>query len=487
MKTYEKLEPERVWYYFEKISGIPRCSGKEQKVIEYIIDLAEKKGLKYKKDKKGNLVVIKEAYKGFEDKPVCILQSHVDMVCEKNSDIVHDFDKDPIRLKLEGNLLKAEGTTLGADNGIGVAIMLAILENPEIKHGKIEFLFTVEEETGLKGAYELGDDMITGKYLINLDSEELGVIYIGSAGGIETKISVPVKFLNFCDGSKKSTVEISIEGLMGGHSGGDIDKGRANAIKLMGRLLYLISKKYTYYLSKIVGGDKHNAIPRECSAIIVLQSDLVEGLKKDISLFRRNIAKEYENVEKSIKIDLKLLSTTDEAVIFESNGAQNIVRLLMSLPHGVMSMSKRIPGLVESSTNLASIRTENGEVSIYMHHRSSSESVLDYLIDIHRAVAEIAGFDIKSFDRYPSWEPDPDSKLVKIAELSTKKVLNGKAEVTAIHAGLETAVIKQKYGDIDVIAIGPTINNPHSPEESVDVLSVDEFWKILLDILAQIN
>ncbi len=490
------MKPERLWHYFEEISKIPHCSGNEERIINYIENFAKKNGLIHKKDKKGNVVVIKEATSGYETAPTTVLQAHVDMVCEKDSSVEHDFDIDPIKLVLSGDTLKAEGTTLGADNGIGVAAMLAILEDTNLKHGKIECLFTVEEETGLKGAFELGDDMITGKYLLNLDSEEIGTVYIGSAGGIESKMNVTYGGKEIFSKSGNVVFGIKVYGLKGGHSGGDIDKGRGNSIKLMARLLYNLLKKYSISLVDINGGDKHNAIPRECTAEVVASYDpestdenAVEGeISSIIKDFTDTLRKEYGEVERGLKIDFYKIDI-DKVFPFDSDATDRIVKLLMAVPHGVMQMSRKIKGLVESSTNLASIKTDvqNHAVEIYMHHRSSSESVLDYLIDVHHSIASLSGARIESFDRYPAWDPDPESKLLKIVKESVGRVLGRPPIITAIHAGLESAVIKKKYPGMEVVSIGPTIDNPHSPDEAVSVSSVQKFWDILVDILASVR
>ena len=483
MTVLRDLEPERLWYYFEEISKIPRCSGNEDGIRNFIIHFAKNYDLNYRADRAGNVVVTKDAFTGFEDKPTVILQAHMDMVCEKDSNVEHNFRTDPINLRIVGDRVKADGTTLGADNGIALSAMLALLENKKLKHGKIECLFTVEEETGLKGAMELNGNLLTGRYMINLDSEEAGVIYIGCAGGIESKILIN-KENNELKNNKWKFYRISITGLKGGHSGGDIDKERANALKLMARLLFDLKKSCRIRLINIKGGDKHNAIPRECFSEIASLSDESE-IDKIVTDFENLIGYEYEKIEN--KIDIMVSRGADSNSAFSEHLTDKLINIMMSIPHGVIKMSKLFDNLVETSTNFAAINISDDQIELHMSHRSSVDSGLEYVMNIHKALADLSNFKITFLNRYPAWQPDTNSKLLKLSSRAMKDIYGKKPVIRAIHAGLEAAIIKSKFKDMEIISIGPTIENPHSPQESVEIKTVMMFWNSLLKILEQIN
>jgi len=465
----ENLEPKIVWKYFEEICKIPRCSKHEEKIAEYIMEVAKKHGLEVEKDEVGNVVARKKA-NGYENAPMITLQCHMDMVCEKNKDVEHDFSKDPIQPYVDGEWVKAKGTTLGADNGIGLAMCLALMEEKNIKHGPLEFLFTVDEETGLTGAFNLKKEFIKGELLINLDSEDFGVIYIGCAGGGNSTIKLPVRFENV----EKEGLRIHVKGLKGGHSGIEIDKGRANSIKLLARILYNINAR----ISKIEGGDKHNAIPREAIAEVVVDGDVMDKIKELEAAFKN----EYSKTEPDLKVEVencKITKVIDE----ESN--KKLIKLLMGLPHGVIAMSQEVEGLVETSTNLATIRM-NDEATIVMSSRSSVNSALDALMQSIRCIGELAGASVEEGSKYPGWKPNLESRLLKIASDAFKELYGKEPEKKAIHAGLETGVIGDITGINEIISIGPQIEHPHSPDERVHIKSVEEFWKYLLHLLEKV-
>ncbi|RLF54616.1 MAG: cytosol nonspecific dipeptidase [Thermoplasmata archaeon] len=480
MKSILDLEPKIVWKHFDEIRKIPRCSKHEEKIREHIVNFAKRHNLEYQVDKVGNVVVRKPASKGMEDRPMVVLQSHMDMVCEKNKDVVHDFSKDPIKVKIDGEWVKAEGTTLGADDGIGVATALAILEEKDLKHPPIEALFTVDEETGLTGAFAIEKDFLKGRVMINLDSEDFGVIYIGCAGGGDSTIRLPVKKEAIKGGME--IFEISITGLRGGHSGCDIHEQRGNAIKILARILWKVKKEMRIQILDISGGDKHNAIPREARAVVAVEDgkrfrEIVEAESKDI-------LEEIKPVDPNMKVSVTP-SKGEESLDIESSG--KTIDLLYALPHGVLAMSYDIPDLVETSTNLAKVRLEGDKVVIVMSSRSSSKTELQATRDRIRAIATLAGAEVEEGSSYPGWKPNLDSKILKIAKDVFKELFGKEPEVKAIHAGLETGVIGEKFPGMDMISIGPDVRNPHSPDEKVRIDSVRDFYKYVTKILENIK
>jgi len=465
----ENLEPKIVWKYFEEICKIPRCSKHEEKIAEYIMEVARKHGLEVEKDSIGNVIARKKA-NGYENAPMITLQCHMDMVCEKNKDVEHDFSRDAIKPYIDGEWVKARGTTLGADNGIGLALCLALMEAKDIKHGPLEFLFTVDEETGLTGAFGVKKEFIKGNLLINLDSEDFGVIYIGCAGGGNSTIKLPLKFKSV----DKEGFRIAVKGLKGGHSGIEIDKGRANSIKLMARILYNINAT----ISKIEGGDKHNAIPREAVAEIIASEDAMQKIKEIEEAFKN----EFSKTEPNLKVEVEKCRI---AKILDEESNERLIKLLMSLPHGVLAMSQEVKDLVETSTNLATIRM-NDEATIVMSSRSSINSALDAVMQSIRCLAELAGANVEEGSKYPGWKPNLESKLLKIASDAFKELYGKEPEKKAIHAGLETGVIGDITGIKEIISIGPQIEHPHSPDERVHIKSVEDFWKYLIHLIDKV-
>lgn len=479
MSIIENLEPKVLWKHFDEIRKIPRCSKHEDKIRQYIIDFAKKQGLKTRTDKTGNVVILKPASSGMEKKPTVILQGHMDMVCEKNSDIKFDFTKDPIELKRNGDILTANGTTLGADNGIGLAIALSLLEDKTLKHGPLEALFTIDEETGLTGAFALEPNMLTGKIMINLDSEDFGVVTVGCAGGGGSNIELFIKTQKVNGNMQSATVKVS--GLRGGHSGVDIHEQRANAIKLLSRMLWKAQSNHKFYISEIKGGDKHNAIPREAFAKISFdkseKNELVSTLKSE----EKSIYGEIKPIDPNFKLEVK----DDEKVQTALTGDSQIkvLDLLYGLPHGVDKMSYDIPNLVETSTNLATISFNENKALIHLSTRSSIKTSLQDLRDRIHAVAQLSGAKVTEEQPYPGWKPNLDSKILKLSKKIFKDMYGNEPKVEAIHAGLECGIVGEKFPGMDMISIGPTIKYPHSPEEQVHISTVDKFYKYVQKIL----
>lgn len=479
--TIKELQPTAIWGYFHDITQIPRPSKKEEKILAYLLDFAKKHHLEARQDKAGNVVITKPATRGKEGLPTVILQAHVDMVCEKNSGVEHDFDNDPIETVIEGDWVKAKGTTLGADNGIGVAAQLAILAADDIAHGKIEALFTVDEETGLTGANSLEKGFLTGDLLINLDTEEEGEIYIGCAGGIGTKAYfsykpkvAPKHYFWF---------KVTVRGLRGGHSGSDIDKGLGNANKALARLLYPLAQgKHGLVLSKIHGGNLHNAIAREAYAVAGVKGKYKEDVSVLINTFLADARNELKDVDPGLDIQLETIPVPDEVV--KKGTTRKLIRSLCACPHGVIGMSRDIPGLVETSTNLASIKMVDGhQIEIGTSQRSSLASQKKYVKQMVTAVFELAGAKVTHNEGYPGWEPNPNSKLLKHAQGVYKGLYNKDPEVKAIHAGLECGLFLEKYPQLDMISIGPDMTDVHSPDEKMKISSVAKFWDYLVKIL----
>ncbi len=482
MSVIDNLEPKLLWKHFGEICKIPHCSKHEEKIRQYILDFAKQQKLELQTDKTGNVVIRKPATPGMEKKPIIILQGHMDMVCEKNSDVDHDFLKDPLKLRIDGDKLMATGTTLGADNGIGVATALAILEDTTLKHGPIEALFTIDEETGLTGAFALDADMLKGRILLNLDSEDFGVLTVGCAGGGDSKIELPIKITS--NNADFETFMIKISGLRGGHSGVDAHEQRGNAIKLLTRMLWKAGKEYDFSLSEIKGGDKHNAIPREAYAVVSLK-------KSDKNQFIGVLKAEEKDILGEIKpIDPNFTLNVEEQhyvkSVFDTSSQNKLLNLLHGLPHGVDKMSYDIPNLVETSTNLATVALNNSTITIGMSSRSSIASALQDFRDRICATAELAGAKVSEETPYPGWKPNLESKVLQLSKKIYKEMYTDDAVIEAIHAGLECGIIGEKFPSMDMISIGPTIKHPHSPEEQVHISTVDTFYKFVLKILENI-
>ena len=478
------FEPHKVWRYFYEITQIPRPSKNEDKIIAYLENFAKSKNLEYKKDRVNNIVIRKPASKGGENKPMVALQCHVDMVCEKNNDVDKDFLKDPIEAYIDGEWVKAKGTTLGADDGIGVAMQLAILDSDIDGIGPIECLFTVDEETGLTGANGLENDMIKSKYLINLDSEDEGQIFIGCAGGKNTLGFLPIKYQSV---QEKNSVEIFVSGLQGGHSGDDIEKKRGNAIKLLTRIVYdLLNSNETIQLVNIEGGNLHNAIPREATAVLCYDNE------DDYNKIK-NIVEDYQNIFKTelkisdpgVKITITKKDITNKWLDREM--AFRLIRLLYVLPHGVFAWSQDIPDFVETSTNLASIKKQDEHYIITTSQRSSLESAKENICNKVKSAFELAQANVEVNDGYPGWTPNPESYLLKLVAEETEKVLNKKPVIRAIHAGLECGLFSEKFPGLEMVSIGPEMKGVHSPDERLLIPSVKRTFDILINVLKKID
>lgn len=482
MSVIENLEPKTVWKHFDEIRKIPRCSKHEEKIREYIIEFAKHHNLKYKTDKSGNIVIAKSARPGMGNKPVVILQGHMDMVCEKNSDVEHDFAKDPIKLKREGDILTADGTTLGADNGIGLAISLAILEDTTLAHGPIEALFTVDEETGLTGAFALESNMLTGRIMLNLDSEDFGVVTVGCAGGGDSKIELPIETQPINGNLESVTVKVS--GLRGGHSGVDIHEQRANAVKLLARMLWKATDNHEFFISEVKGGDKHNAIPREAYAQVSIPKPNKNKFISDLKSEEKGIFEEIKPIDPKFKIEIENIEKSHLAL--EKNSQIKLLNLLHGLPHGVHLMSYDIPDLVETSTNLATVATNKNNVVIGLSSRSSVKSALQDMRNRIHAVAELSGAKVTEETPYPGWKPNLDSKLLALSKKIFKEMYGQDPKVEAIHAGLECGIIGEKFPGMDMISIGPTIKYPHSPEEQIHISTVKKSFNYVLKLLENV-
>lgn len=478
----EGLNPELIWKRFYEITRVPRPSKKEEKIREHLRSFFKEQKISFKEDKTGNIVAKVPPTPGFENSRTVVLQGHVDMVCEKNKDTKHNFDKDPIEIKREDGWITAVGTTLGSDNGIGVSAALAVINDKDVVHGPIEILLTVDEETGMTGANYLDRGLIKGKILLNMDSEEDGAFYVGCSGGVDTVASFKVKTENIPSGF--SPYEIMITGLKGGHSGLDINQGRANAIKLLGRTLNFLSE-INYSIASISGGSLRNAIPREAEALVLIKKGEEKEAEKSIRQFEKNLQNEYKRSDSGLKIIFKKLNTKPGKV-FTSKFKKNIINLLLSLPHGVISMSQDIPDLVETSTNLAVIKTDENKINIATSQRSSIDSAKNYIAASVQAVLKLAGGKVKLGDGYPGWKPDMDSTILKTSKDVFQKLFNKEPEIKAIHAGLECGLLGAKFPGMDMISFGPTIQGAHSPDEKVNIETVQKFYDLLKGILKRI-
>ena len=478
-----ELKPQIVWKFFHQITQVPRPSKKEGKIIEYLKSFAQEYNIPIKVDEAGNILMSKPATPGKENLPTVILQSHMDMVCEKNNDTIHDFENDPIETIVDGEWLRAKGTTLGADNGIGMAAELALLASNDIEHGPIECLFTVDEETGLTGAKALKEGFMTGDILLNLDSEDEGEIFMGCAGGKDTQAIF--HYEPQPADANLVYLSINIKGLNGGHSGGEIHKGLGNANKILVRYLYLLGAQIDYTLCSINGGNLRNAIAREAQAIIGVASKDKETARILLNHFTADIENELKHVDPNVRI---LMESTEQPETSINEECKNrLIWALHACPHGVMGMSHDIEGLVETSTNLASVKMgPNNTIIIGTSQRSSIESCKNMIANQVASTFKLAGAEVKHGDGYPGWAPNPNSKILKVAQDTYKKLFNKEAKIMAIHAGLECGLFLEKYPHLDMISFGPTLRDVHSPNERIKIDTVDLWWSHLLELLKSI-
>lgn len=483
MDDIRNLEPREFWAYFLDVCAVPRPSEKEDKMTAYLMGFAEKQGLEAQKDKAGNVLIRKPASPGMEDRKSVLLQSHQDMVPEKNKGVEHNFDTDPIQPYIDGKWLRAKGTTLGADDGAGVAAQLAILASKDIPHGPMECLFTVGEETGLIGAFALEPGFVKSRILINLDSEDWGIFFFGSAGGNDTMASFKPEYDQLMGDYTYYTYSIS--GLTGGHSGDDIEKGRANAIKLLVRLLWTGIKEYGLEISGIQGGSRLNAIPREAEANIAIPNDKKAAFEKYAAQFANDIANEYKTTEPKLKALLE--AGPEERKIFSASFRDRFIQCLYTLPHGPLAMSMTVKALVETSSNMASVYEKNGMYHIETNQRSS---VMSALLEASERAANV--FRLARADKqwhaalYPGWEPNPDSEIVKITKDAYVRLFGEEPVIRAVHAGLECGVIGEKYPGMDMVSVGPTVDGVHSPDERMELETVPKYWNHLLEIIKNV-
>jgi len=477
MKT---LEPTVVWNHFYEITQIPRPSKKEDKVRAYLKDFGTKYNLHTKTDKAGNVLITKPATFGYENEKTIILQAHMDMVCEKNNDVTHNFETDPIQVVIDGEWIKAKGTTLGADNGIGMAMMLAVLSSDDIQHPALECLFTTDEETGLTGAFALDNNLLKGEVLINLDSEDDGEIFVGCAGGIDTTASFKYKTKETPHGY--FAFSVTVTGLKGGHSGDDIDKRLGNANKMLNRILWNIHREMDLRLVKIEGGNLRNAIPREANAVACVPFKEKEKVRV---IFNQVVAElEEENAAVETKMRVELHSEETPEKVMTKKSTSKLLNAIYACPHGIKKMSADMPGLVETSTNMASVKMiDDKTVLITTSQRSSVESEKYDIAHQVESVLKLAGAEVTHGDGYPGWKPNLDSQILKVAEKSYKKLFDVEPKVKAIHAGLECGLFLKKYPHLDMISIGPTMRGVHSPDERMEIATVGRVWSWLKDIL----
>ena len=479
------LKPALLWQCFDEITHVPRPTHHLDKMKAFLVEWANRYNIEVRTDKVGNVMMRKPATPGHEHAPTVILQGHQDMVAEKRPDVNHDFIKDPITTVVEGEWVRAEGTTLGADNGMGCAAAMAVLIDPDLEHGPIECLFTVDEEQGLIGANGLEKGFVTGDILLNLDSEEMGQLVIGCAGGKVTQASLPYLAV---DSDKELLYHIvSLHNLKGGHSGMEIALGRANANQQLCRFLWEVNKRFGIELAEIDGGNLANAIPRDAHAVVGVTADKHDEFHAYVETFNKELHDEFKLVEGN-GFEFKVEHTSIPETVVERNTADKLIAAVFACPNGVQSMSAAIPGLVETSCNLASVKMDkdNSRIVVTVHQRSSVDSRRDEIADRIRALFEMIGAEVKFDDAYVGWAPNPDSKVLKVAEESYESLFGGKPKVEALHAGLECGLFLEKMPNLDMISFGPTLKDIHSPNEKANIASVADFWKLLTDIIRRL-
>ena len=476
-----KLEPKALWKNFYNICQIPHPSKHEAQIVKSVVKFAEDHNLEHEVDAIGNVIIRKPATPGMENRRGVILQGHIDMVPQKNADKQHDFTKDPIETIIDNGWVRANGTTLGADNGIGCSAALAVLESKDIQHGPIEVLVTVDEETGMTGAFGLKAGMLKGDIFLNLDSETEGELYVGCAGGLDgnftftyTEEAVPANM---------AAVRLVVKGLHGGHSGMDIHLGRGNANKVLARMLRL-ANKYNVHLAEIDGGSLRNAIPREANAVILIDKAKVQNLKADIEAFAKTVKAELSRTEAEMEVFAE--DAAMPAKMIDDKTARNLVAALYACPNGIMRMSDSMENLVETSNNLAAVKMENGKIHITCLLRSSVDSAKEDLSQMMASVFEMAGAEVSFTGAYPGWKPNMESPILKTMMNTYQTIFGKQPVIKAIHAGLECGLLGGVYPNWDMISFGPTIEHPHSPVERVNIESVGKFWKFMVETLKNI-
>ena len=475
----KNLAPELVWNIFDQITKVPRPSKKEEKIRQWLVDFAKQHNIEYHLDATGNVLMRKPATPGYEDHQTIVMQGHIDMVCEKNSDVDHDFENDPIETIIDGDWVKANGTTLGADNGVGVALSLACLIDDSFQHGPLEALFTYDEETGMTGANAIEEGFMTGKVLINLDSETEGQIFIGCAGGMDT-----VGLFHYTPAPAPKDLyyaKVKVSGLLGGHSGGDIHLQHANANKVLARFL---TTQPDAVLAAIHGGNLRNAIAREAEAVIGIPYSSKDNVVAELNQFAAIIEGEVGDIEKGIKLTIETVDTPE--TVIEKEVADRLIKALIVCPHGVQGMSRSMPGLVETSTNMASVKMiEPGVIKVETSQRSSVESEKRAIAQAVATTFSLAGAEVKQGSGYPGWKPNTNSPIMKVCADTYRDLYGKEPEILAIHAGLETGLFLTKYPYLDMVSIGPTMEGVHSPDERLYIPSVGTFYAYLKEVLSR--
>lgn len=482
MSEIANLAPKAVWKIFSDLCDIPRPSKKEEKAVEYAKNFGEKLGLETIVDEVGNVIIKKPATPGMEDRKTVVFQGHLDMVPQKNSDTDHDFEKDPIQAYVDGDWVTAKGTTLGADNGMGVAAGLAVLEANDVEHGPVEVLLTIDEETGMTGANALKPGLLDADILINLDSEDEGELYIGCAGGVDT--NVKFHYQEEKVPADTTAFEVLVKGLKGGHSGMDISLGRGNACKALNRILFTSGKTTGMRLSTIDAGSLRNAIPREATAIVLVPNQNIGEFKSFVQESGQVISRELATTEPDMKVELKEVETP--AFVIDTKTQNNLLKAVYGCPNGVMRMSADMEGLVETSTNLAVIKTRDGYISVETLQRSAVDTAKEDLATMIRNIFELAGAEVVHDGAYPGWQPNMESPILKTMLDTYEGKWGKRPEIKAIHAGLECGILSQPYPHLDMISCGPTIRYPHSPDEKVNIETVQKFYDFIVETLKNI-
>jgi dipeptidase D len=479
------LEPSSVFTFFEDISKIPRGSGNEKGISDYLVQFAKKRNLEVIQDSSLNVIIKKKGTVGYENAPTVIIQGHLDMVCEKNQDTVHDFEKSPLELLIEGDFIRAKGTTLGADNGIAIAFAMALLDSEHIPHPPLEILMTTEEETGMGGAMNLSPNSLSGKILINIDSEEEGKLLVSCAGGLRTRVTLPITWEEVNE--EFTECHIKIRGLKGGHSGMDIDKQRGNANRIMGRILVDLLLKVEYKLGNISGGSKNNAIPRESDAKLYIKKESVGYLRENIYEWNKILKNEYKVSDPDLRVELEILDQHKDGRAFERSCAHKAVKLLYLIPNGIQTMSMDISGLVQSSSNLGVVITDESSVFYDSAVRSSVMSLKQDISLQTKLIGEVFGAKVEEGAQYPEWQYNPESKIREVFKNVYRRIYGKEAEIVAIHAGVECGLFKEKFIDIDMISFGPDMFDVHTPDERLSISSTERSWSFLLEVLKEIK
>lgn len=483
-RVLKDLKPTEVFKYFEEITQIPRGSGNEKGISDYLVAFAKGHNLEVIQEETLNVIIKKPGTKGYENSPIVIIQGHMDMVNEKNNDTVHDFDKDPLKLRVEGDMIYATGTTLGADNGIAVAYALALLASTDIPHPPIEVLITTDEETGMSGAMGLKPEHISGRTLINIDSEEEGQLLVSCAGGIRTAADLKIEWEPVKDNT--ALVQIKVRGLKGGHSGMEIQKGRGNSNKLIGRILYDIYNSYEVNLCKINGGAKNNAIPREADAVLTVKSSEADSIKAKAAEWNEILKNEFKASDAGVNVQFEILSSKTDKT-FSKETTEKAIKLLCLIPNGIETMSMEIEGLVQSSTNLGVVTTYEDKVVFDSAARSSISSLKQDIINQSRIAAEALGAKFTTRADYPDWQYDATSEVKKVFEKVFRDMYKKEPEIVAIHAGVECGLFKEKFGEIDMISFGPNMYDVHTPNEHLSISSTERTWNFLCAVLKEMK